>query len=425
MSKLGKTLAEKLLGSHTEAGRASAGEIVDASVDLLMVHEVLGSRILPVLEEMGVEKVWDPERILVVNDHWAPASDTQSAEIHIRNRRFVKQQGIRHFCDVDCGICHQVLPEMGLVKPGDLVIGSDSHSTTYGAFNAFSTGLAATDSAIILATGKCWFRVPESIRIETTGRLADMVMSKDLILRIVSDLGASGANYRSIEFHGPTIDSMSVASRMTMCNMTVEAGAKCGLMTVNDAVRDWVNIYAPSVQWNPTLPDADAQYLETMKINLDSEPLGPIVALPHSPANGSPVSEVEGVLIDQAFIGSCTNGRLEDLEIAARILEGKRVHAGCRLVITPASTQTYLQALKAGYVETFVRAGAVVTNSTCGACVGGHLGVLGPGEACISSTNRNFRGRMGHPDSNVYLASPATVAASALEGAITDPRRVV
>jgi homoaconitase/3-isopropylmalate dehydratase large subunit len=250
-------------------------------------------------------------------------------------------------------------------------------------------------------------------------------MSKDLILKIVSDLGASGANYRSIEFHGPTIDSMSVASRMTMCNMTVEAGAKCGLMTVNDAVRDWVNIYAPSVQWNPTLPDADAQYLETMKMNLDSEPLGPIVALPHSPANGSPVSEVEGVLIDQAFIGSCTNGRLEDLEIAARILEGKRVHAGCRLVITPASTQTYLQALKAGYVETFVRAGAVVTNSTCGACVGGHLGVLGPGEACISSTNRNFRGRMGHPDSNVYLASPATVAASALEGAITDPRRVV
>lgn len=421
---MGKTLAEKLLAAHTENGRASAGEIVDASVDLLMVHEVLGSRIIPILKEMGVRRIWDPTKVLVVNDHWAPASDTQSAEIHIRNRQFVKEQGIAHFCDVNCGICHQVLPEMGLVKPGDLVIGSDSHSTTYGAFNAFSTGLAATDSAIILATGRCWFRVPESVRIRINGELSDMVMSKDLILKIIADLGVNGANYRSIEFHGSTVESMSVASRMTMCNMAVEAGAKCGLMTANKAVKEWIMTRNPSAEWTPVAPDADARYATDVEIDLDSEPLDPIVAIPNSPANGKPVSEVEGVHIDQAFIGSCTNGRLEDLEIAARILKGRKIHPNSRLIITPASQETYSQALKAGYIETFLSAGAIFTNSTCGACVGGHLGVLGPGEVCISSTNRNFRGRMGHPDSKVYLASPATVAASAVKGAITDPRRL-
>jgi 3-isopropylmalate/(R)-2-methylmalate dehydratase large subunit len=421
---LGKTLAEKLLASHTESGRASAGEIIDASIDFLMVHEVLGSRIIPILKEMGVKRIWDPNKVLVVNDHWAPASDTQSAEIHIRNRKFVKEQAITHFCDVNCGICHQVLPEMGLVKPGDLVIGSDSHSTTYGAFNAFSTGLAATDSALILATGRCWFRVPESMRIRVTGRLPEMVMSKDLILKIVADLGVNGANYRSIEFHGSTIETMSVPSRMTMSNMSVEAGAKCGLMTVNDAVREWVDARSPSAKWAPVVPDASAQYVETIDIDLESEPLDPIVALPSSPANGKPVTEVEGVHLDQAFIGSCTNGRLEDLEIAARILKGKRIDPGTRLIITPASQETYLEALRAGYIDIFLSAGAVFTNSTCGACVGGHLGVLGPGEVCISSTNRNFRGRMGHPDSKVYLASPATVAASAVKGVITDPRRL-
>jgi homoaconitate hydratase family protein len=423
VSKLGKTLAEKLLASHTENRKASAGEIVDASIDFLMVHEVLGSRIIPILKEMGVKRIWNPAKVLVVNDHWAPASDTQSAEIHIRNRRFVKEQGIEHFCDVNCGICHQVLPEMGFVKPGDLVIGSDSHSTTYGAFNAFSTGLAATDSALILATGKCWFRVPESLRINIDGKLPEMVMSKDLILKIVTELGVNGANYRSIEFHGSTIESMSVASRMTMCNMTVEAGAKCGLMTVNDAVKDWVTSRNPSAKWTPVQPDADAHYVDDIEIDLNTEPLDPIVAVPHSPANGKSVSEVEGVHVDQAFIGSCTNGRLEDLEIAARILRGRKVHPDLRLIITPASQETYIEALRAGYIETFLSAGAIFTNSTCGACIGGHLGVLGPGEVCISSTNRNFRGRMGHPDSKVYLASPATVAASAVEGVIADPRR--
>ena len=421
---MGKTLAEKILGAHTEKGDATAGEIVEATVDFLMVHEVLGSRIIPILEEMGVEKVWDPEKILVVNDHWAPASDSMSAEIHRRNRNFVAKHGIKHFCDVNCGICHQVLPEMGLVKPGDLVIGSDSHSTSYGAFNAFSTGLAATDSALIIATGKRWFRVPESIRINISGNLPDMVMSKDLILKIVTDLGPDGANYKSIEFHGPTIDSMSIESRMTVANMSVEAGAKSGLMTVNDAVRTWVATRAPGVKWKEVVPDNDAEYVEQIDIDLEKDPIGPIVAVPHSPSNGKPVSEVEGIELDQAFIGSCTNGRLEDLEIAARILKGKQINPGLRMIITPASREIYLQALRLGYIETFIEAGAIVTNSTCGACVGGHLGVLGSGEVCISSTNRNFRGRMGHPESLVYLASPATVAASALKGVIADPRSV-
>ncbi len=421
---MGYTLAEKILAAHTNEGRAVAGEIVDVSVDLLMVHEVLGSRIIPILEEMGFEKVWDPNRVLVVNDHWAPAPDTQSAEIHIKNREFVKKQGIRNFCDVNCGICHQVLAEHGLAAPGDLIIGSDSHSTTYGAFNAFSTGLAATDSALILATGRIWLRVPESLRLDVSGQIPHRVMSKDLILKIIRDLGTDGANYQSMEFHGPTIDEMSIGSRMTICNMSVESGAKSCIMQVNEGVKEWVKKNSSKDNWKEYTPDADATYVDRLTIDLNDEPLEPMVAVPHSPANGKIISEIGSVEIDQAFIGSCTNGRIEDLRIAAEIIRGKKIHPNVRLIVTPASRDTYLAALQEGIVETLMRAGAVVTNSTCGACVGGHLGVLGPGEVCVSSTNRNFKGRMGHPDSSVYLASPATVAASALKGVITDPREV-
>lgn len=422
---MGLTIAEKILAFHTLDGKAIMGEIVEASVDLLMVHEVLGSRILPILDEMGFKKVWDPERVIVFNDHWAPASDIDSAEIHRRNRNFVKQQEITHFCDVDAGISHQVLPERGLVAPGELVIGSDSHSTTYGAFNAFSTGLAATDSALILATGKCWFRVPETMKIQIDGELGKGVMSKDLILKIISELGPDGANYQSLEFCGSTIDKMFVGDRMTMCNMAVEAGAKCAPMPVSRYVESWMEDFAPSRKWIPVQADPDAQYAATRKYDLTDNPLEPIVAIPDNPTNGKVVSEVEGIPIDQAFLGSCTNGRIQDLEIAARILKGKKIRDGIRMIITPASKLTYMMALEQGLIEIFMNAGAIVTNSTCGACVGGHLGVLGAGEVCISSSNRNFRGRMGHQDSRIYLASPATVAASALKGAITDPRRVL
>ncbi len=421
---MGRTLAEKLLASHTDDGKAIAGDIVEAHVDLLMVHEVLGSRIIPILKEMDFKRVWDPQKIIVVNDHWAPASDINSAEIHRRNRNFVHEQDITNFCDVDCGISHQVLPEKGLVAPGDLIIGSDSHSTTYGAFNAFSTGLAATDCALILATGMSWFMVPDSIRIEVRGQLPKMVMSKDLILRVLRDLGPDGANYRSIEFHGPTVDTMDVGPRMTMCNMVVEAGAKCSPMMVNRFVDSWMRNVAPGRRWTATRPDDSAEYVENLVYDIEKEPLGPMVAIPHSPTNGQSVAEVTGVPIDQAFIGSCTNGRIEDLEIAARILKGKKIRNGVRLIITPASKETYMHALHEGLIDIFIDAGGIVTNSTCGACVGGHLGVLGAGEVCISSTNRNFRGRMGHKDASIYLASPATVAASALEGAIIDPRKV-
>jgi 3-isopropylmalate/(R)-2-methylmalate dehydratase large subunit len=422
--EVGQTLAEKILANHTVSGKAIAGEIIEAEIDLIMVHEVLGSRIIPILTRMDFEKVWDSNKVLVVNDHWVPASDIKSAQIHQRNREFVKNQDIPHFCDIECGICHQILPELGLAKPGDLIIGSDSHSTSYGAFNAFSTGLAATDSALILATGKSWFKVPESIHVQINGKLSDFVMSKDIILKLISDLGTDGANYCSIEFYGPVVERMSIASRLTMCNMSVEAGAKCAIMTVNNAVRSWLSERAPSASWNELKPDEDAEYRDHIIFNLNKDQLNPIVATPHSPANGKPVSEVSGVKIDQAFIGSCTNGRFEDLEIAYRILKGKKIHKDVRLIITPASTETYMSALKAGFIEEFINVGAVVTNSTCGACVGGHLGVLGPGEVCISSSNRNFRGRMGHQDSEIYLASPATVAASALKGEITDPRGV-
>jgi 3-isopropylmalate/(R)-2-methylmalate dehydratase large subunit len=421
---VGYTLAEKILANHTEDQKADAGEIIDAYVDFLMVHEVLGSRVIPILEKMGLDKVWDPDKILVVNDHWAPASDIQSAQIHARNREFVKQQGIKYFCDVNCGISHQVLAEMGLVHPGELVIGCDSHSTTYGAFNAFSTGLAATDTALILASGRCWFRVPESLKITVDGNLGFRIMSKDLILNIISQLGPDGANYQSMEFHGETIDSLSVGSRMTICNMTVEAGAKCGLMKINDHVKDWLAKRSPKAKWNKIEPDADAEYIDEIHINLDEEPLEPIVAKPHLPTNGVSVVDLEGIEIDQAFIGSCTNGRLEDIKIATEIVKGKKVNPETRLIVTPASQETYLAAIRAGYMEELMKAGAVVTNSTCGACIGGHLGVLGPDEICISSTNRNFRGRMGDKSSEIYLASPATVAASALYGKITDPRSV-
>jgi len=421
---VGYTLAEKILASHTNDGKAIAGDIVEANVDLLMVHEVLGSRILDILAEMDFKKVWNPENIVVVNDHWAPASDINSAEIHRRNRNFVKQQGIKHFFDVQCGISHHVLPENGLVAPGEVIVGSDSHSTTYGAFNAFSTGLAATDSALILATGSCWFRVPESIRITVSGEFQDLVMSKDLILKILSDLGPDGANYQSMEFHGDTIENMKVGERMTMCNMSVEAGAKCSPMTVNEHVSKWMETLAPSKKWKPVIPDHDAEYVNFLEYDIGKKELEPMVAMPDLPTNGKPVQEVEGIPIDQAFIGSCTNGRIQDLKIAAKILEGKKVREGVRLIITPASKHTYMMALERGYVKIFMDAGGIVTNSTCGACVGGHLGVLGAGEVCISSTNRNFKGRMGHRDSRIYLASPATVAASALKGAITDPRSV-
>ncbi|MHA2321850.1 MAG: 3-isopropylmalate dehydratase large subunit [Candidatus Thorarchaeota archaeon] len=414
---MGQTLAEKILASHTNDGKASAGEIVQSRVDLLMVHEVLGSRILPILDEMGFDKVWNKNRVLVVNDHWAPASDINSAEIHRRNRNFVKEQGITNFCDVDCGISHQILPEMGLVVPGATIVGSDSHSTTYGAFNAFSTGLAATDSALILATGEVWFRVPESLKIEVTGELSHRVMSKDLILNIINELGPDGANYQSMEFHGSTIDA-------TMCNMAVEAGAKCAPMPLNQDVKFWMEDHAPKKKWKEVSSDADAEYVDELHFNLEKESLEPTVAPPDLPTNGKPVAEVAGVPIDQAFIGSCTNGRIGDLIMAAEILKGKKVHDGVRLIITPASKATYMEALERGIIKILMEAGGIVTNSTCGACIGGHLGVLGAGEVCISSSNRNFRGRMGHQDSRIYLASPATIAASALKGVITDPRSV-
>ncbi len=419
---MGKTMAEKIIGSHTEEGEASAGDTVEVSVDLLMVHEVLGARIMPVLDEMEVDHVWDRSRIFVVNDHWAPAPDVRSAEIHRRNREFVRRYGIDHFCDVDCGICHQVLLESGLIRPGDLVIGSDSHSTSYGALGAFSTGLAATDCAIIIATGQTWLRVPETIRIDVEGELSPPLMSKDLILRLIADLGNDGANYRSIEFHGETVERMSVESRVTMCNMAIEAGAKSGLMTPNNAAREWVRSRAEGDVGVEVLPDRDAEYVDTLHYDLESIGLEPYVAAPPSPASGRPVSEFEGIKIDQAFLGSCTNGRLEDLRIAARMMRGKRVHPGARMIVTPASREVYMNALREGIIQTLMEAGAIVTNSTCGACVGGHLGVLGEGEVCISSTNRNFPGRMGHREAQIYLASPATVAASAVRGEITDPR---
>ena len=418
---MGKTIAEKVLAKKAGRKDVQPGEIVTCSVDLAMSHEN-ARLVMRHFDKIGVDKVWDPDRIVIIFDHRVPAESEITAIGQKEIREFVKSQGIKHFYDINVGICHQVLAEKGFSRPGILLVGTDSHTTTAGAFGAFATGVGATDMAAVWATGELWLRVPETIKIVVNGELPTGVYAKDVILHIIGKLGADGADYKAVEFYGETITRMSVASRMVMSNLSMEMGAKAAIIPPDGKTLEYVQSRT-SWDYEPIYADGDAQYVETYEFDVAN--LSPQVACPHSVDNVKPIEEVEGIKVDQAVIGSCTNGRLEDLIEAAKILSTRHVHKDVRLIVIPASWEVYRQALKQGVIETFINAGAVIINPGCGPCLGAHQGVLAPGEVAIASTNRNFQGRMGSPDSFVYLASPATVAASAVEGKITDPRRLL
>ena len=412
-----QTIAEKILSSHANK-TLRAGDIAIANVDFCFGQDGTSSLIIEGFEKLGKEKLFDNSKFCMFIDHSAPSPNVGVSTIHKLMRDFAKKHSAKVF-DIGCGICHQLMVESGYVTCGDLVLGADSHTCTYGALNIFSTGVGSTDLAIAAASGKNWFRVPETIKLVINGKLPVGVYSKDVILHIIRDITAQGANYRALEFYGSIIKHLSLSERFTMSNMSVEMGAKCGIFEADKKVLDWVKARSKRKP-SPVTADSNAVYVNVSEYNVNG--LGPQVALPHEVDNVRPVEEVEGTRVDEAFIGTCTNGRLEDLEVAAKILRNNTAHPDVRLVIGPASRDIFLGAAKKGYIDTFVKAGAVVLAPGCGPCVGTHNGVLADGENAISTANRNFKGRMGNPSANIYLASPATVAASAIKGKITDPR---
>ena len=420
---MGMTITEKILAKHAGKKAVKPGELINADIDIVMCHDVTTPPAIDMLYKRGIKKVFDPNKVVVTPDHFVPNKDIKSAELAKRLREWVKTCGIDNYYEVGIhGVCHALLPEQGHILPGELIIGADSHTCTYGAFGAFSTGVGSTDLAAALATGKLWFKVPETIKFVVNGKLAKGVYSKDIILHIISDIGVDGALYKAMEFTGSTINDLSVEARMTITNMAIEAGGKSGVMEVDKKVVDYVRKRTKK-KFEVVKSDKDAKYCEVRKYDVSK--LEPVVAFPDLPSNGKPISKVKDIKIDQAWLGSCTNGRIEDLRIAASIMKGKKIAKGVRMIVVPATTEIWKQANKEGLLDIFMDFGATVSAPTCGACLGGHMGVLAEGERCISSTNRNFVGRMGHPKSFVYLGSPATVAASAIEGKIADPRRYV
>lgn len=405
---MGMTLAEKILARASGCAAVVPDQVVVASVDLALSHEN-ADLVRKSFREIGVRRVWDPDKIVIILDHRIPAESEKTATTHKAIREFVHEQGIKHFYDVGRGgICHQVLAENGHVKPGMVVVGTDSHTTTHGAFGAFAAGIGATEMAGVWTEGKLWFKVPATIRIVVSGAFRPWISAKDLILYIIGQLGADGADYRAVEFDGPAIRALSVASRMVLANLSMEMGAKVAFTPVDELA-----------------PDPDACYERVLEIDAGEALREPQIACPHTVDNVRPLSALGTVPVDQGVLGSCTNGRLEDLEIAAGILRGRRVSERTRLIVIPASQRIYLDAMRLGYLETMVEAGAVVNPPGCGPCVGVHQGILAAGEVCISSTNRNFVGRMGSKDSQVFLASPAVVAASAVAGRIAHPEEVL
>jgi len=417
------TIAEKILTSHSGKRSVVAGEFVEAKIDWAMVHEELGTPngVAHLFESLGYEKVWNPKRIVALLDHWVPAPSVDAAEIHKTVRQFVRKYGISNWFDMNVGICHQIMPEQGFVCPGELIVGTDSHTTTYGALGAFSTGVGATDMTIVFATGKLWFKVPETVKITISGKLPNFISGKDVILRILKEIGTDGAAYKAIEYYGDSVRQLSIDSRMTICNMGVEAGAKTAIIPPDQKTIQYVKARTKRA-FKPVKADRNAKYTE--EINLNVSNLDPQVAKPPSPANSVSVSEDEDTPIDEAFIGSCTGGRLEDLAITAKLLKGKKVAKNIRLIVIPASYEIFMEALRKGIIETILKAGGILESPTCGPCTGGHLGLLASGETAIATVSRNFVGRMGSQKAKVYLASAATVAASALKGKITDPRTI-
>jgi len=418
---MGQTFAEKVLARKSGLERVEPGQIVTVQPDKLLTHDNTAA-IARIFRQIGVERVARPEISVIVLDHVVPAATESHATNHQQIRSFVAEQGIASFYDVGEGICHQVMPEKGHALPGYLIVGSDSHTPTAGAFGAFAVGIGRTEAAAVMATGEIWLMVPHSFRIALEGRLPKGVYAKDVILLIIGDLGADGADYRSVEFTGPAIEEMSVASRMVLCNMAAEMGAKAGVVEPDEKTREWLE-GRTKVDYQEVVADPDAEYERI--IEYDVGDMGPLVAKPHRVDNVAPISDVVGTPVDQAFIGTCTNGRLEDFQVAASILRGRKVAPNTRLLILPASREVLLSCVAAGIVTDLVTAGAVVLNPGCGPCLGAHQGVMAPGEVTISTANRNFKGRMGCKDAEIYLASPATVAASALRGEITDPRELL
>jgi len=412
------TLVEKILAAHTDKKKVSPGDFINVRVDLILANDITAPIAINEFRRIGVEKVFDPEKIVMVADHFVPNKDILSAEQVKFMRNFCNEQGITCFDVGQMGIEHVLLPEKGMVLPGDVVIGADSHTCTYGAVGAFSTGMGSTDIAAAMATGDIWMKVPPTIKFIYNGNLKKWVGGKDLILHTIGDIGVDGALYSAMEFTGKAISTLPMDGRFTMANMAIEAGAKAGIFVVDGKTSAYLKLRAKR-NFTVYEPDNDARYERIIEYDVSS--LEPQVALPHLPSNTSPVSKVKGVEIDQAVIGSCTNGRLEDLRLAAEVLKGKMINPKVRCIVIPGTQQVYLEALKEGIIELFIQAGAAVSTPTCGPCLGGHMGVLAEGERCISTTNRNFVGRMGSTKSEVYLSNPAVAMASAITGKITSP----
>lgn len=417
---MGMTMTQKILAAHAGKTGVETGELIEAKVDLVLGNDVTAPVAIKEFHKTGAAAVFDTSKVALVPDHFAPNKDIAAAGQCKAMRDFALGMEIENYFEVgEMGIEHALLPEKGLVLPGELVVGADSHTCTYGACGAFSTGVGSTDMAAAMALGTAWFKVPSALRVELTGTFPAWVSGKDLVLHLIGKIGVDGALYRSLEFQGPSVRVLSMADRFTIANMAIEAGAKNGIFPVDEKTRAW----AASVSKRPYTeysPDQDAGYDEEIFIDLSA--LEPTVSFPHLPSNTKTISAAAGLAIDQVVIGSCTNGRIEDLRVAASILKGRKVAKGLRCIVIPATRAIYLTAMREGLLEAFVEAGAIVSTPTCGPCLGGHMGILAAGERAVATTNRNFVGRMGHPESEVYLASPAVAAASALAGKIADPR---
>lgn len=415
--KMSMTMSEKILARASNKSSSEAGEIVMANIDVAMTHDLTGPLSVESFEKIGTEKVWDPNKIVIPFDHQVPADSLDAANNHIIMREFVKEQGIKNFYDVNEGVCHQILPELGHVVPGEVIVGTDSHTCTHGALGAFSTGIGSTDMAMVFSTGKLWFKVPETIRFNIEGTLKENVYAKDVILNIIGKVGADGATYKACEFAGSTVSEMTVSDRMVLCNMAIEMGGKTGLVEPDEKTLNYVKSRS-NKQFEVFKTDLDAPSLEV--VDIDVNDLEPQIACPHNVDNVKPVSEVD-TEIDQVFLGSCTNGRISDLRQAAKILKGNKIANGVRMLVIPASKEVYTKALDEGLINIFVNSGALVCNPCCGPCLGGHVGLIGPGEVSLSTSNRNFKGRQGSPEGEVYLSSAAVAAASAIKGKIVGP----
>ncbi len=420
---MGMTRTQKIIAKHAGKDRVEVGQLLMSQVDLTLANDITGPPAIDEFDKIG-RPVFDKNKIVLVPDHFSPCKDIKSAELCKHLRDFAGKHGIKNYFEVGkMGIEHALLPDQGLVAPGEIIIGADSHTCTYGALNAFSTGVGQTDLGAAMATGSTWFKVPAAIKVILTGKKPQYIQGKDVILTIIGQIGVDGALYQSLEYFGDGVSELTISDRLTICNMAIEAGGKNGIFPVDEKTIAFLQERGVTRPWTAVEADDNAQYAQTITIDLSR--LVPVVAYPHLPENTHPASQGKDIAIDQVVIGSCTNGRLEDIAQAASILKGRKVNSHVRCIIIPATQEVYQKAMHLGYIDAFIDAGAVVSTPTCGPCLGGYMGILAHGERCVSTTNRNFRGRMGHPDSEVYLASPYTAAASAITGYITDPREVM